>query len=156
MRADAKCDNRGMANEFDDLFADHVRDVRANAEREVDDAVDERRVEFARWLDELTVTLQPVADAAVANGHRASLSRDADRNVEFEIRFKEHPDLPVSCSFVAIYPPGGSVVVYVDSDGPGKFDDPRDPMRRPLDRFTMDTAQKYVTDMIRSASKLLP
>lgn len=146
--AEAKCDNRGMDNEFDDLFADRPG--------EVDEAADGRRVQFARWLDQLTVTLQPIADAAVANGHRARLTRDADRNVEFEVRFKEHPDLPVSCSFVAIYPPGGDVLVYVDSDGPGKFDDPRDPMRRPLDQFTMDTAQQYVTDMIRSASKLLP
>jgi hypothetical protein len=151
-----KCDNREMGNEFDDLFADHARQAGASAARDVDEAVDQRRVEFGRWLDQLTVTLQPIADAAVANGHRASLTRDNDRNVEFEISFKEHPDLPVSCSFVAIYPPGGQVVVFVDSDGPGKLDDPRDPVRRPLDGFTMDTAQRYVTDMIRSASKLLP
>jgi hypothetical protein len=137
-----------MANEFDDLFAARPR--------QVDEAADGRRVMFARWLDQLTVALQPIADAAVANGHRASLTREADRNVLFEIRFKEHPNLPVSCSFVAIYPPGGDVLVYVDSDGPGRFDDPRDPMRRPIDRFTMDTAQQYVTDMIRSAVKLLP
>jgi hypothetical protein len=145
-----------MGNEFDDVFADHARAVSANAEREADEADDERRTRFGRWLDELTAALQPVADAALANGHEARITRDADRNVDFEIRFKEHPELPVNCSFVAIYPPSGELVVYVDSDGPGKFDDPRDPMRRPLDQFTMATAQRYVTDMIRSASKLLP
>ena len=78
------------------------------------------------------------------------------RTVEFEIRFDEHPDAPASCSFRRIFPRGGETAVYVDSNGPGKFDDPAIRCGRPLSRFSMDDACNYVTSMIRSASKLLP
>ena len=78
------------------------------------------------------------------------------RTVEFEIRFQEHPDAPASCSFSPIFREGGETAVYVDSNGPGKWDDPRDPMRKPLARFSMEDATNYVAAVIRSASKLLP
>ena len=145
------CNNPTMSNEFDDVFEDLSRDQRV-----VNDADAERYEAWERWLDELTVALQPVADAATAHGHQAAVTRLPNRIVEFEIRFKEHPFAPASCSFAGIFPPGGEIAVYVDSNGPGKFDDPRDPLRRPLNRFSMDDARNYVTGMIRSASKLLP
>jgi hypothetical protein len=141
-----------MSNHFDDVFHDHAREM----QRPGDDPDAERRQAWERWLDELTVALQPVADAAIAHGHQATVSRLPNRTVEFEIRFKEHPTAPASCSFSPIFPRGGETTVYVDSNGPGKWDDPRDPMRRPLTRFSMDDARNYVTGMIRSASKLLP
>jgi hypothetical protein len=140
-----------MSNEIDDVFEDPSRD-----ERGVNDPDAERYEVWERWLDELTIALQPVADAAMAHGHQAAVTRLPNRIVEFEIRFKEHPFAPASCSFAGIFPPGGEIAVYVDSNGPGKFDDPRDPLRRPLNRFSMDDARNYVTGMIRSASKLLP
>jgi hypothetical protein len=102
------------------------------------------------------MALQPVVDAAISHGHQATVTRPTDRTVEFEIRFKEHPMAPASCSFSPIFSRGGETAVYIDSNGPGKFDDPRDPMRKPLSRFTMDDARNYVTAVIRSASKLLP
>jgi hypothetical protein len=147
-----------MSNEFDDLFDDHAREMTKDdrMERVVDNADEERRQAWDRWLDELIVALQPVADAAVTHGHQAGVRRLANRTVEFEIRFKEHPDAPASCSFSPIFPDGTDTVVYVDSNGPGRWDDPRDPIRRPLARFSLDDARNYVTSMIRSASKLLP
>jgi hypothetical protein len=145
-----ECNNPTMSNEFDDLFEEHAEAQRAR------DADAERYEAWERWLDELTLALQPVADAAMAHGHQAAVTRLPNRIVEFEIRFKEHPTAPASCSFAGIFPPGGDIAVYVDSNGPGKLDDPRDPMRRPLNRFSMDDARNYVTSMIRSASKLLP
>jgi hypothetical protein len=141
-----------MSNHFDDVFHDHAREM----QRAADDPHAERRQEWERWLDQLTVALQPVADAAIAHGHQATVTRLPNRTVEFEIRFKEHPTAPASCSFSPIFPHGGETTVYVDSNGPGKWDDPRDPVRKPLTRFSMDDARNYVTGMIRSASKLLP
>jgi hypothetical protein len=141
---------QSMSNQFDDLFEEHAREQRAR------DADAERYEAWEQWLAELTVALQPVADAAIAHGHQAAVTRLPNRIVEFEIRFKEHPMAPASCSFAGIFPPGGEIAVYVDSNGPGKLDDPRDPMRRPLSRFSMDDACNYVASMIRSASKLLP
>ena len=145
-----ECNNPTMSNDFDDVFEDHARNQR---EKDADAA---RYEAWERWIDELTVVLQPVADAAAAHGHQAAVTRLPNRIVEFEIRFKEHPMAPASCSFSGIFPPGGETAVYVDSNGPGKFDDPRDPIRRPLTRFSMDDACNYVASMIRSASKLLP
>jgi hypothetical protein len=147
-----------MSNEFDDLFADHSREMTSESrgERAVDDAEAAREQAWEQWLDELIAALQPVADAAVFHGHQAGVTRVAARTVEFEIRFKEHPDLPASCSFSPIFPRDAETAVYVDSNGPGKWDDPRDPMRKPLSRFSMDDARNYVTAVIRSASKLLP
>jgi hypothetical protein len=139
-----------MTSEFDGLFDDHARQAQPAADPDA-----ERKLAWEQWLDQLTAALQPVADAAIAHGHQAAVTRQ-NRTVEFEIRFAEHPDAPASCSFSPIFPSGGETAVYVDSNGPGKFDDPRDPMRRPLTRFSMDDARNYVTSMIRSASKLLP
>ena len=147
-----ECNNPTMSNEFDDVFGDHAREM----QRAANDQDAERRQAWERWLDDLAVALQPVADAAIAHGHQAAVTRLPNRTVEFEIRFKEHPDAPASCSFSPIFPRGGETTVYVDSNGPGRWDDPRDPMRRPLTRFSMDDARNYVTGMIRSASKLLP
>lgn len=146
-----------MSSDFDDLFADHARAMGADdrQERAVDDADADRHLAWEQFLDELMTALQPVADAAIAHGHQAGVTR-VKRTVEFEIRFQEHPDAPASCSFSPIFPRGGETTVYVDSNGPGRFDDPRDPMRRPLARFSMDDATNYVVAVIRSASKLLP
>ena len=145
-----------MTNEFDDLFADHAREMSSDEhkQRSVYDADAERHEAWERFLDELVVALQPVADAAIEHGHHAAVTR-SKRTVEFEIRFKEQPNAPSSCSFSPIFPRGGETTVYVDSNGPGKWDDPRDPMRKPLTRFSMDDARNYVTAVIRSASKLL-
>ena len=145
-----------MTSDYDDLFAEVSRTAGAGDPTPVDDHADERRLAWERCLDELSVALQPVADAAIGNGHQASVTRLPNSTIEFEIRFSSHPDAPASCSFSGIFPPAGEALVYVDSNGPGKFDDPRGPMRRPLSRFTMETAQDYVTSVIRSASKLLP
>lgn len=139
-----------MSSEFDGVFQEHASQAQPSPDPEA-----ERKLAWEQWLDQLAAALQPVADAAVAHGHQAAVSRQ-NRTVEFEIRFAEHPTLPVSCSFSPIFPRGAETAVYVDSNGPGKFDDPRDPMRRPLSRFSMDDACNYVTNMIRSASKLLP
>ena len=139
-----------MENEFDGLFQDHARQVQPAADHD-----EQRKLAWEQWLDQLTTALQPVADAAVAHGHQAAVSRQ-NRTVEFEIRFADHPTLPVNCSFSPIFSRGTETAVYVDSNGPGKFDDPRDPVRKPLSRFSMDDACNYVTNMIRSASKLLP
>jgi hypothetical protein len=146
-----------MSNEFDDLFGEHAREMGSDDRREraVDDEEAARRLAWEQWLDELIGALQPVADAANAHGHQAAVTR-VKRTVEFEIRFKEHPDWPASCSFSPIFPRGSETAVYVDSNGPGKFDDPRDPMRKPLARFSMEDATNYVAAVIRSASKLLP
>ena len=146
-----------MSNEFDDLFADHAREMGSDErnQRTVDDAESERQLAWERFLDELIAALQPVADAAIAHGHQAGVTR-VKRTVEFEIRFQEHPDAPASCSFSPIFREGGETAVYVDSNGPGKWDDPRDPMRKPLARFSMEDATNYVAAVIRSASKLLP
>ena len=140
-----------MPSEFDGLFQDHAREMQRSEDPDA-----ERKLAWERWLDELEAALQPVADAAVSHGHHAVVKRSSNRTVEFEIRFAEHPDAPASCSFSPIFPRGGETTVYVDSNGPGKWDDPRDPMRKPLARFSMDDARNYVTSMIRSASKLLP
>src|SRR5262245_33009305 len=148
-----------MSNEFDDVFQDHAREMESDDRRErvVDDAEAARRQAWERWLDDLTIALQPVADAAISHGHKATVTRPSDRTVEFEIRFKEHPTAPASCSFSPIFPrDGGETKVYVDSNGPGRWDDPRDPVRKPLSLFTLDDARNYVTSVIRSASKLLP
>src|SRR4051812_49432697 len=139
-----------MSTEFDDLFEDHAREAHHASDPDA-----ERKLAWEQWLDELMAALQPVADAAIAHGHQAGVSKQ-NRTVEFEIRFAEHPDAPASCSFSPIFPHGGDTAVYVDSNGPEKFDAPRDPMRKPLARFSMDDARNYVTAMIRSASKLLP
>ncbi len=146
-----------MSSDFDDLFADHAREMGTDdrQQRAVDDADAERHLAWERFLDELMAALQPVADAAIAHGHQAGVTR-VKRTVEFEIRFQERPDAPASCSFSPIFPRGGETAVYVDSNGPGKFDDPRDPMRKPLARFSIDDATNYVAAVIRSASKLLP
>ena len=146
-----------MSNEFDDLFADHAREMSSedHKQRLQHDPDAERHEAWERFLDELIAALQPVADAAIGHGHHAAVTR-SKRTVEFEIRFKEHPDAPASCSFSPIFPRGGETTVYVDSNGPGKWDDPRDPMRKPLARFSMGDATNYVTAVIRSASKLLP
>jgi len=145
-----RCNNPTMTSEFDGLFDDHARQAQPASDPDA-----ERKRAWEQWLDQLTVALQPVADAAIAHGHQAAVTRQ-NRTVEFEIRFADHPDAPASCSFSPIFPSGAETAVYVDSNGPGKFDDPRDPMRRPLTRFSMDDARNYVTSMIRSASKLLP
>ena len=145
-----RCNNPAMTSDFDGLFHDHARQAQPAADPDA-----ERKMAWEQWLDQLTAALQPVADAAIAHGHHAGVTREK-RTVEFEIRFAEHPDAPASCSFSPIFPRGAETAVYVDSNGPGKFDDPRDPMRRPLSRFSMDDACNYVTSMIRSASKLLP
>jgi hypothetical protein len=139
-----------MTSEFDGLFDDHTRQAQPASDPDA-----ERKLAWEQWLDQLTVALQPVADAAIAHGHQAAVTRQ-NRTVEFKIRFADHPDAPASCSFSPIFPSGAETAVYVDSNGPGKFDDPRDPLRRPLTRFSMDDARNYVTSMIRSASKLLP
>jgi hypothetical protein len=146
-----------MSNQFDDLFADHAREMSASDHKSqsAHDPDAERHAAWDRFLDELIVALQPVADAAIAHGHQAGVTR-VHRTVEFEIRFQERPDAPASCSFSPIFPRGGETAVYIDSNGPGKWDDPRDPMRRPLTRFSMQDATNYVTAVIRSASKLLP
>jgi hypothetical protein len=146
-----------MSNQFDDLFADHAREMGSaqHGQGAADDPDAERHLVWERFLDDLIVALQPVADAAIAHGHQAGVSR-VKRTVEFEIRFREHPDAPASCSFSPIFSRGGETAVYVDSNGPGKWDDPRDPLRRPLARFTMADATNYVAAVIRSASKLLP
>jgi hypothetical protein len=138
-----------MTDEFDDLFTE-VRDAQNAADPDA-----ERKLAWEQWLDELIVAIQPVADAAVSHGHQAVVTRQ-DRTVEFVIHFSSHPGWPASCSFSPIFPSGGETAVYVDSNGPGKLDDPRDPMRKPLTRFSMDDARDYVTSVIRSASKLLP
>jgi hypothetical protein len=145
-----RCNNPTMTSEFDGLFDDHTRQAQPAGDPDA-----ERKLAWEQWLDQLTVALQPVADAAIAHGHQAAVTRQ-NRTVEFEIRFADHPDAPASCSFSPIFPSGAETAVYIDSNGPGKFDDPRDPMRRPLTRFSMDDARNYVTSMIRSASKLLP
>ena len=145
-----RCNNPTMTSEFDGLFDDHARQAQPASDPDA-----ERKRAWEQWLDQLTVALQPVADAAIAHGHQAAVTRQ-NRTVEFEIRFADHPDAPASCSFSPIFPSGAETAVYVDSNGPGKFDDPRDPMRKPLTRFSMDDARNYVTSVIRSASKLLP
>src|SRR3954469_20187818 len=103
-----------MTSEFDDLFEDH-----AHQAQPADDPDAERKLAWEQWLDELTVALQPVTEAAIAPGHQAAVTRQ-NRTVEFEIRFAEHPDAPVSCSFSPIFPQGAETAVYVDSNGPGK------------------------------------
>ena len=140
-----------MTSEFDGVFEDHARQAQPAADPDA-----ERKMAWEQWLDQLTVALQPVADAAIAHGHQAAVTRLPNRTVEFEIRFAEHPMRPPAARSRRIFPRGAETAVYVDSNGPGKFDDPRDPMRRPLSRFSMDDACNYVTSMIRSASKLLP
>src|SRR4029453_440032 len=121
------CNNPTMSNEFDDLFQDHAREMGSDqhGQRAVADADAQRHLVWERFLDELTLALQPVADAAIAHGHQAGVTR-VKRTVEFEIRFQEHPDAPASCSFSPIFSRDGETTVYVDSNGPGRFDDPRD------------------------------
>ena len=118
-----------MSSEFDDLFTE-VRDAQNAADPDA-----ERKLAWEQWLDELIVAIQPVADAAVSHGHQAVVTRQ-NRTVEFVIHFSSHPGWPASCSFSPIFPRGGETAVYVDSNGPGKLDDPRDPMRKPLTRFS--------------------
>ena len=89
--ASAACDNRGMSRDFDAVFQEHTREMQSDAARDRadDDVDDERRAAWKRYVDALTVALQPVADAATAHGHQATVSVLPNQSVEFEIRFCE-------------------------------------------------------------------
>jgi hypothetical protein len=146
-----------MTSEYDKLFAGRADQAEEyeRRRRAQEAAEDERRAVWQQIGGQLTSALQPIADAASAHGHAASVTRDERGEVVFELVFRGHPDEPVRCSFFCSYPPDRDALLYIDFNGPGRWDDPLDPVRQPLGSFTVESGCERVTDLIRSASKLL-
>jgi hypothetical protein len=146
-----------MTSEYDQLFAGRTdqSEEYARRRREQDAAEAERRAAWQQIGDQLIAALQPIADSAIGHGHAASVTRGERDGVVFDLVFDGHDDEPVRCMFYCSYPPDRDALLYIDFDGPGRWDDPLDPVRQPLKTFTVESGCERVTDLIRSASKLL-
>ncbi len=147
-----------MTSQYDNLFSEQSSETdEYTRRRQAEDAmVAERKAVWQQVGGELAVALQPIADSANAHGHQATIVRDERGRVVFEVRLKDHPDEPVRCTFFCSYPPNSDALLYIDFDGPGRWDDALDPVRQKLSSFTVESGCGHVTELIRRASKLLP